>query len=179
MSKYAAQAARWRHGHEKAEYLRTAMRRIHRREVKQAMRWHAQHTDLIAAVARTSRLLSYTSYASPAHRWLTTRLTTVRERCSAQDVLQRVIEFYTLVDREPHHFPNADSEHLGLAKAVLPMARRKHQDYQSRLYRKGWYVAAGRYIAKELAGPAITFVRANLAPLVEAENNTNEESYGR
>jgi hypothetical protein len=171
MSKYAAQAALWRHGHEKGGHIRTALRRAYRREVAKAMR--TRKDDLRAMLAVTSRLLDYSSHASPAHRWFSRRLATLRLRCKPWAVLQRVIEFYALVDRQPHRFPNADSEHLGLAKAVLPMARRKYQDHQSRLYRKDWYLAAGRYLAKQLAPAAILFVRRNLAT---DSNNTNTET---
>jgi hypothetical protein len=152
--------ALWHHGHERARRIRAAEHRAYRAEVRQAMRAH--RVDLAAALTATSRLLQYTSYASPAHRWFSHRIATVALRRKPWAVLQRVIEFYTLVSREPHRFPNPNSEHLGLAKAVLPMARGDTRAYPEGYYRKRYFLAAGRYIAAAVAGHAIIFVRSHL-----------------
>ena len=162
----------WRYGHEQAARLPARARRSYRREVEQAMRAHKGSPELRAAIRRTSRLLSYSSTASQPHRWLTERLTVVRERHRARAVLQRIIELYTLIAHEPHRFKSAEVEHLALARTVLFMARRKRPAYRAQTYRKPWWLAAGRLIAGELAAFAILFTRENVAPLLEADNNT-------
>jgi hypothetical protein len=103
---------------------------------------------------------------------LTERLTVVRERHKARAVLQRVIELYALIAHEPHRFKSAETEHLALARTVLFMARRRRPTYKAQTYRKPWWLAAGRLIASELAAFAIVFTRDNVAPLLEANSNT-------
>jgi hypothetical protein len=152
----------WRYGHPQATHLAITTRRTYRLEVTQAMRTHRHSPELLAAIERTAALLNYTSCASVPHKWLTARMTMVREKHSARAVLQRVLEIYALIEHETSRFKCGQVEHLALARAVLFMARRRRPAYKSQQYRKPWFVAAGRLISEELGGFAITFVRDNL-----------------
>jgi hypothetical protein len=138
-----------------------------------------------AAIERTARILQYESYASPAHRWFSHRLHELRTRemhgpnarylyprYSPRTMLARVLEHYAMVYTQPWRFPTANAEHEALGRAFLLTARGK------RTWRATWYRAAGRYIAQELGSFCIPFTHNNVAPLLEAEQNNNENNHG-
>jgi hypothetical protein len=134
------------------------------------------------AIERTARLLTYESHASPAHRWFTSRLREIRSRTlqgpharylyprySPRSMLIRVLEHYAIVHTQPRRFPTAATEHEALGRAFLLTARGRHTDHST------WYRAAGKYIAEQLAPFCIPFISQNLAPLLEAETNTEND----
>jgi hypothetical protein len=173
--------------------LSVAQRRAYRADVEQALtargspsRGRTRSTadpKVREAIARTARLLTYESHATPAHRWFTSRLREIRSRewkgprarlryprHSPRSMLMRVLEHYAMVHAQPWRFLTANDEHEALGRAFLLAAKGRHSNHRT------WYRAAGKCIAQELGAFAILFVRNNLVPLLDAENNTNTET---
>ena len=163
--------------------LSTAQRRAYRAEVEQALTALGSASrgrikpiagpKVREAIQRTAQLLTYESHASPAHRWFTSRLREIRSRewkgprarhryprHSPRTLLIRVLEHYAITHAQPWRFPTANDEHEALGRAFLLTAKGRHSDCRT------WYRAAGKYIAEQLAGFCIPFIRTNLAPLL-------------
>lgn len=167
--------------------LSAKQRRAYRVEVAAALKEHKDCPRVLQAIERTARLLNYESHASPAARWFTSRIRDVRTRKhgtspgspyrgryprhSPRTMFARVLEHYAIVHAQPWRFPTANAEHEALGRAFLLTSKGQHTA------RETWYRAAGRYVARELGACAILFARNNLAPLLEAENNTNENQH--
>lgn len=90
--------------------------------VEAGMARYANSKALHAALRLTEDLLNYT----PVHGFtvelqIAERTRWLREHRSPHAVLQRVVEFYAVVNARPERFPNVRAERFGLARAVLQL----------------------------------------------------------
>jgi hypothetical protein len=111
-----------RYGHPAARSTSWRDLRLHRPLVETGMARYANSKALNAALKLTEDCLNY----KPIHgftfeiqmaergRWLLDKVT-------VEDVLQRVVEFYSLLQARPDRYPTVRTERYGLARSVLQL----------------------------------------------------------
>lgn len=111
-----------RYGHPAAPCTPLRDLLAYRAFVEAGMARYANSKALNAALRLTEECLNYT----PTHNFtvelkIAERTRWLREYRSPHAVLQRVVEFYAVVDARPERFPSVRAERFGLARAVLQL----------------------------------------------------------